>query len=146
VAARPRGHKLRKLNAMFIHFFCLCPPSLTIKPNPNISKVAYYSICLQLSAYNDLGSLYVTCEILPLLADQLPGGNIFALANCKCGTKNNHDREKEKSNPKTHVMFNIKTLDLLSVYIPTNSFSLIKHSHHIRFTRLQAYRFLPAFL
>ena len=27
--------------AMFIHFFCLCPISLTIKVNFNISKVAY---------------------------------------------------------------------------------------------------------
>ena len=27
---------------MFIHFFCLCLPSLTIKLNFNISKVAYY--------------------------------------------------------------------------------------------------------
>ena len=26
---------------MFIHFFCLCPLSLTIKLNFNISKVAY---------------------------------------------------------------------------------------------------------
>ena len=28
---------------MFIHFFCLCPLSLAIKLNFNISKVAYYS-------------------------------------------------------------------------------------------------------
>ena len=27
--------------AMFIHFFCLCPLSLTIKLNFDISKVAY---------------------------------------------------------------------------------------------------------
>ena len=27
---------------MFIHFFCLCPLSLTIKLNFNISKVAYW--------------------------------------------------------------------------------------------------------
>ena len=26
---------------MFIHFFCLCPPNLTIKLNFKISKVAY---------------------------------------------------------------------------------------------------------
>ena len=29
---------------MFIHFFCLCPLSLAIKLNFNISKVAYYDI------------------------------------------------------------------------------------------------------
>ena len=29
---------------MFIHFFCLCPLSLTIKLNFNISKVAYMSL------------------------------------------------------------------------------------------------------
>ena len=27
---------------MFIHFFCLCPLSLTVKLNFNISKVAYW--------------------------------------------------------------------------------------------------------
>ena len=27
---------------MFIHFFCLCPLSLTIELNFDISKVAYY--------------------------------------------------------------------------------------------------------
>ena len=42
MAARLRGHKQRKLNDMFIHFFCLCPLSLAIKLNFNISKVAYY--------------------------------------------------------------------------------------------------------
>ena len=28
---------------MFIHFFCLCPLSLTVKLNFNISKVVYYT-------------------------------------------------------------------------------------------------------
>ena len=41
LAARLRGHKQRKLNDMFIHFFCLCPLGLTIKLNLNISKVVY---------------------------------------------------------------------------------------------------------
>ena len=31
---------------MFIHFFCLCPLSLTVKLNFDISKVAYYRISL----------------------------------------------------------------------------------------------------
>ena len=31
---------------MFIHFFCLCPLSLTVKLNFNISKVVYWeSLC-----------------------------------------------------------------------------------------------------
>ena len=29
---------------MFIHFFCLCPLSLTIKLNVDISKVAYSTL------------------------------------------------------------------------------------------------------
>ena len=33
MAARLRGHKERKLNDMFIHFFCLCALHLTIKLN-----------------------------------------------------------------------------------------------------------------
>ena len=31
---------------MFIHFFCLCPLSLVIKLNFNISKVAYCGLCV----------------------------------------------------------------------------------------------------
>ena len=46
MSARLRGHKQRKLNAMFIHFFPLCPLGLTIKLNFNISKVAYESLVI----------------------------------------------------------------------------------------------------
>ena len=38
---RFRGHKQRKLNAMCIHFFCLCPLSLAIELNFNLTKLAY---------------------------------------------------------------------------------------------------------
>ena len=31
---------------MFIHFFCLCPLSLTIKLNFDLSKVAYCELCV----------------------------------------------------------------------------------------------------
>ena len=31
LAVRPNGYKQRKLNAIFIHFFCLCPLGLSIK-------------------------------------------------------------------------------------------------------------------
>ena len=36
---------------MFIHFFCLRPPSLTIKLNFNISKVAYYPLRVTLMSF-----------------------------------------------------------------------------------------------
>ena len=42
MAARPRGHKQRKLNDTFIHFFCLCALGLVIKLNFIISKVAFW--------------------------------------------------------------------------------------------------------
>jgi len=41
LAVRRRGHKQRKLNDMFINFFCFCPLGLAIKLNFNLSKVAY---------------------------------------------------------------------------------------------------------
>ena len=40
--------------AMFIHFFCLCPLSLTIKLNFDISKVAYCLIILDPQLKNAL--------------------------------------------------------------------------------------------
>jgi len=42
LAARPRGHKQRKLNDhVYSFFFCLCPLGLALKLNCNISKVDY---------------------------------------------------------------------------------------------------------
>ena len=42
IAVRLEGHKQRKLNDMFIPFFCLCPLGVTIELNSNVSKVTYW--------------------------------------------------------------------------------------------------------
>ena len=44
---------------MFIHFFCLCPLSLAIKLNFNISKVVYWNEIFFLAIYQTC--LYITC-------------------------------------------------------------------------------------
>ena len=43
LAARAREHKQRKLDDLFIHFFCLSPLTIgfTVKLNFNTSKVTY---------------------------------------------------------------------------------------------------------
>ena len=44
--------------SMFIHFFCLCPLSLAIKLNFNISKVVYFSgMTLIYKLFFGLGSI-----------------------------------------------------------------------------------------
>ena len=53
---------------MFIHFFCLCPLSLTIKLNFNISKVAYYvGMCTDRDARGrKKGQIYMWPQHYPL--------------------------------------------------------------------------------
>ena len=54
--------KIRELNNLFIHYFCLCPLGLTIQLNFNMSKVIY---CLDLFS-SPICNLSKTSLILPM--------------------------------------------------------------------------------
>ena len=73
LAARLRGHNKENWVIMFIHFFCSCPLSLSIKLNSNISKVAYWLAFSCRTASSFLTTLLFSSET-PLQSDPvLPG-------------------------------------------------------------------------
>ena len=61
---RPRGHKQRKLNDMFIHFFCFCSLVLTITMNFDMSKTLYCLLYVVLYPEKKNGAVLFSKPIL----------------------------------------------------------------------------------